>query len=185
MQRQISIYIEELENFSQIRVGNAGDLEQFFDLLDIAMINLKESNQDQELGNGTLYTILQRKLPQSMLANYHRWVYDNNVTQSVATLRQWVILESEFQTVASETVHGVTGKMSDAHHQGKDKEIQELSSEIAGIIAPRRRSAVRLVEQIITFGHVRYLNRRVFLISGTSLNVVNFVSAVWRKDIPV
>ena len=78
------------------------------------MINLKESNQDQELGNGTLYTILQRKLQQSMLANYHRWVYDNNVTQSVATLRQWVILEFEFQTVASETVHGVTGKMSDA-----------------------------------------------------------------------
>ena len=36
------------------------------------------------------------------------------MTQSVATLRQWVILESEFQTVASETVHGVTGKMSDA-----------------------------------------------------------------------
>ena len=114
MPRQISIYIEELENFRQIRVGNAKDLEQFSDLLDIAMINLKESSQDQELGNGTLYTILQRKLPQSMLANYHRWVYDNNVTQSVATLRQWVILESEFQTVASETVHGVTGKMSDA-----------------------------------------------------------------------
>ena len=114
MRRQISIYIEELENFRQIRVGNAKDLEQFSDLLDIAMINLKESSQDQELGNGTLYTILQRKLPQSMLANYHRWVYDNNVTQSVATLRQWVILESEFQTVASETVHGVTGKMSDA-----------------------------------------------------------------------
>ena len=114
MRRQISIYIEELENFRQIRVGNAKDLEQFSDLLDIAMINLKESNQDQELGNGTLYTILQRKLPQSMLANYHRWVYDNNVTQSVATLRQWVILGSEFQTVAFETVHGVTGKMSDA-----------------------------------------------------------------------
>ena len=101
MRRQISIYIEELENFRQIRVGNAKDLEQFSDLLDIAMINLKESNQDQELGNGTLYTILQRKLPQSMLANYQRWVYDNNVTHSVATLRQWVILESEFQTVAS------------------------------------------------------------------------------------
>ena len=114
MRRRISIYIEELENFRQIWVGNAKDLEQFSDLLDIAMINLKESNQDQVLGSGTLYTILQRKLPQSILANYHRWVYDNNLTQSVATLRQWVILESEFQTVASETVHGVTGKMSDA-----------------------------------------------------------------------
>ena len=187
MRRQISIYIEELENFRQIRVGNAKDLEQFSDLLDIAMINLKESSQDQELGNGTLYTILQRKLPQSMLANYHRWVYDNNVTQSVATLRQWVILESEFQTVASETVHGVTGKMSDAQTT-PPKQGQRNTRTFFGDSRhnrTKRRSAVRFVEQIIRFGHVRYLNRRVFLISGTSLNVVNFVSAVWRKDIPV
>ena len=52
-------------------------------------------------------------------------------------------------------------------------------------MTPRRRSAVRLVEQIIAFGHVRYLNRRVFLIIGTSLKVVNFGSAVWRRDIPL
>ena len=50
------------------------------------MINLKESNQDKEIGNGTLYTILQWKALQSMPANYHCWVYDNNVTQSIATL---------------------------------------------------------------------------------------------------
>ena len=41
MRRQIAIYMEELENFRQIRNGNAKDLEQFADLLDIAIINLK------------------------------------------------------------------------------------------------------------------------------------------------
>ena len=110
--RQIAIYIEELENFRQIRMGNAKDLEQFADLLDIAIINLQESNQHHELGNGSLYTRLQRKLPQAMVANFHRWIYDNKLTQSVTTLRKWVILESEFQTVASETVHGVTDQVS-------------------------------------------------------------------------
>ena len=114
MRRQIAIYMEKLENFRQIRNGNAKDLEQFADLLDIAIINLRETDQHHELGSGSLYSILQRKLPQSMLTSYHRWVFDNNVTQSVVTLRKWVIQESEFLTVASETVYGVAGRASDA-----------------------------------------------------------------------
>ena len=85
IRRQIAIYVEDLENFRQIRTGNAKDLEQFADLLDIAIINLKETNQHHELGNDSLYTKLQRKLPQSLLANYHRWVFENNVPESVAT----------------------------------------------------------------------------------------------------
>ena len=38
--RQIAIYLDELERFQQIRLGNARDLEQYADLLDVAMINL-------------------------------------------------------------------------------------------------------------------------------------------------
>ena len=34
------------------------------------------------------------------------------MSESVLTLRTWVIQESEFQTVASETMHGLTGKAS-------------------------------------------------------------------------
>ena len=72
--RQIAMYIEELEQFKQIRSGNARDLDKFADLLDIAIINLKETNQTQELGDGSLYAKLQRKLPEVMLARYHRWI---------------------------------------------------------------------------------------------------------------
>ena len=106
MRRQIAIYVMDLENFRQIRAGNAKDLEQFADLLYIAIINLKETTQHYELGNGSLYKKLQRKLPQSLLASYHRLVFENNVPESVATIRNWVIQESE-------TVHGVTGRVSD------------------------------------------------------------------------
>ena len=42
--RQIAMYIEELEQFKQIKSGNARDLDKFADLLDIAIINLKEAN---------------------------------------------------------------------------------------------------------------------------------------------
>ena len=111
--RQIAIYLEDLENFKPIRPGYATELEQFADLLDIAIINLQETDQHHELGSGSLYKELQRKLPQSMLASYHRWICENNVSESVTTLRKWVLQESEFQTVASETVHGVTGRSTD------------------------------------------------------------------------
>ena len=115
--RQIAIYLEDLENFRQIRLGNARDLENFADLLDIAIINLKEAGLHHELQDGSLYTKLQRKLPESLLARYHRWVFENSATGSVLTLRTWVIQESEFQTVATETVHGLTGQSSNQASQ--------------------------------------------------------------------
>ena len=110
MRRQISIYLEDLEHFRQIRPGNAKDIEQFADLLDLAIINLKEAGQHVELGNGSLYNKLQRKLPEAMLARYDSWVFENSHPESMTTLRTWVIQESEFLTIASETVRGLTSK---------------------------------------------------------------------------
>ena len=104
--RQVLIYFEDLGNFPQICDGNAKDLEQFADLLDSAVISLHEAGKHAELGDGFLYITLQRKLPQSMLASYHRWVYENNISESVITLKTWVVQESEFQTIANETIHG-------------------------------------------------------------------------------
>ena len=110
--RQIAIYLEELEQFRQIRHGNARDIEEFADLLDIAMINLKEAGQDYELRDGSLYTKLQRKLPETMLTQYHRWIFENHKDESVMTLWTWVLQEAEFRIIASETVHGFTGRMA-------------------------------------------------------------------------
>ena len=89
--RQVLIYFADLGNFPQIRDGNAKDLEHFADLLDRAVISLHEAGKHTELGDGFLYITLQRKLPQSMLASYHRWVYENNISESVITLKTWVV----------------------------------------------------------------------------------------------
>ena len=43
--RQIAMFIEELEQFKQIRSGNARDLDKFADLLDIAIINLMKQTK--------------------------------------------------------------------------------------------------------------------------------------------
>ena len=107
--RQVAIYLEDLEKFPQIRPGNAHDSEQFADLLEIAIMNLNETGYYYELGNGFLYGKLRSKLTESMLAKYHRWVFETQTPESVVALKAWVFHESEFQTIASEIVHGITG----------------------------------------------------------------------------
>ena len=105
--RQIALYLEELEQFRQIRPGNARDIEEFADLLDVAVINLREAGQLHELGDGSLYTKLQRKLPSDILARYHRWIFENSKEESAIALRTRILQEAEFQTIALETVHGL------------------------------------------------------------------------------
>ena len=95
---QIAIYLKDLENIRQIRPGHTKDLEQFADLLEITVMKLKEAGQHNELGNGSLYRKLQQKLPESMLARYHRWIFKSRTTESVVVLKTWVFQESQFQT---------------------------------------------------------------------------------------
>ena len=84
------------------------EIERLADLLDITIVNLKEIGRVEELRNGSLYQKIQRKLPEQMLARYHPWVFQNRKQKSVETLRYWVIQEAEFQTIAAETIRGLT-----------------------------------------------------------------------------
>ena len=104
--RQIAIYLEDLENFRQIRLGSARDLENFADLLDIAIINLKEAGLHHELQDGSLYTKLQRKLPESLLARYNRWVFENSASESVLTLRTWEYRNLNFRQLLQRLCSG-------------------------------------------------------------------------------
>ena len=47
-----------------------------------------------------------------MLSRYHCWVFENRKQESDETLRYWVIQEAEFQTIAAETIRGLTLKDS-------------------------------------------------------------------------
>ena len=52
--RQNAIRLEELANFKLLRPDNSKDLEDFADLLDIAVINLKQAGRSAELGDVSL-----------------------------------------------------------------------------------------------------------------------------------
>ena len=107
--RQIALHLEELENFKPLHHGLAKDLERLADLLDVTVVNLKEAGRHDELGNGSLYLSLCKKLTEAMLlVQYHRCIYENGRWQSVETLREFIIQEAEFQTVASETIQGLS-----------------------------------------------------------------------------
>ncbi|CAC5373862.1 unnamed protein product [Mytilus coruscus] len=51
-------------------------------------------------------------MTESMLSRYHRWIFESGKTESVECLREWILQESEFQTIASETIHGLSTNTS-------------------------------------------------------------------------
>lgn len=122
--RRIALYTEELEQFKPIRHGNAKDVEKFSDLLDVAVLNLEACRRYEELGTGSLYVKLQRKMTEAMLTNYHRWIYENDKFESVVQLRDWLNKEAEFQVIAAETIKGIINKGHDAE---KNKETRNRS----------------------------------------------------------
>ena len=100
--RKIALCLEQLERFKPMQDENPRE-EKITDILDMVIVNLEE-----ELGNGVLYITLQKKLSESLLVRYHRWVFENRKIESVLTLRDWMLQEVEFLTTASETIHGCT-----------------------------------------------------------------------------
>ncbi|CAB4021266.1 Hypothetical predicted protein, partial [Paramuricea clavata] len=104
--RKIALYLEQLERLKPMQDENPKELEKIADILDIVIVNLKEADRDEELGNGVLYVTLQKKLTEPLLVRYHRWIYENRRIESVLSLRDWMLQEVEFLTTASETIHG-------------------------------------------------------------------------------
>ena len=90
------------------RIRNARDLERLADLLHVTEVYMKEAGRHEELGSGSLHLSLCKKLTEAILAHYHWWIHENGCCRSVETLRGFIIQEAEFQTVASETIHGLS-----------------------------------------------------------------------------
>ena len=70
--QQVLIYFEDLNSLKFFCDENAKDLEQFAYLLYSAVISLHEAGKHNELRDSFLYIPLQRKLPQPIMASYHR-----------------------------------------------------------------------------------------------------------------
>ena len=69
--REIATHLEDLDNFRPVRDGCSNDIEKFADLLDVLVVNLLEAGHHEELGNGSLYVKLLKKLPETLLTQYN------------------------------------------------------------------------------------------------------------------
>ncbi|KAK6167830.1 hypothetical protein SNE40_021768 [Patella caerulea] len=116
--RKVTIQLEELDKFRPMSDNNPKEFEKIADLLDVVVINLKEADRTEELGNGSLYAKLRKKMTEKLLAQYQRWIFERGKEESVEALREWVFQESEFQTIAQETVRGVANK-NDSKRENK------------------------------------------------------------------
>ena len=104
--RKMALHLEQLESIKFVLPGSAKDVKKFANLLDILVVNIKDVNHHEELGKGTLYITLSRKLNDSTPAQYQQWVFENGRWESVETLKEFVIQEAKFQTVALEKIRG-------------------------------------------------------------------------------
>ena len=104
VRRKIAINLEELDQFCPIHSGNVRDVEKLTDLLANIVTNLTEVGKEKELGNGCLYIKVQKKMTESILADCRRWLFDKSKLETVQSLRQWLIRETEFLAIAAETM---------------------------------------------------------------------------------
>ena len=107
--RQVAVYLDQIEAFPVLKQPKASELQRFADLLDVTVVNLKDSGRAYELQESTLYCKLQTKLSASMLTNYNRWCHVNSRPAHVESLLEWVNLEAEFTMNAVETIEGISG----------------------------------------------------------------------------
>ena len=110
--RQIAIRLEELDQFKPIRPGFPKDVEKLADLLEVVVVTMKDAGRQEELGDGTLYMKIQKKLTEEMLTRYRRWSYEMQEPDSVEALKKWLLRESDYQNQAAETLRGLSDRSS-------------------------------------------------------------------------
>ena len=111
--RLIKRYLDELRQFRPIKTDSVKELEKFADLLDIATANMEASGLEGELGSGMTYAICLSKLSETLAASYHECVSSRGDSESVRTLRDWIVQQVEFRSMAMEDVNGLQGKSSE------------------------------------------------------------------------
>jgi hypothetical protein len=105
--RQVQSHLDELKKLKPLEENNPKELEKFADILERAVITLKENGRESDLESGTLRTIILGKIPERLLAQYYRWVKENHYKDSLDKLKEWVAEEAEYQMQASEIKNGI------------------------------------------------------------------------------
>ncbi len=139
--RQIELQFQSLTEFKPVRPNSPRDLEQFADLLDVATVNIKEFGLEAELQSRLFYSLLLKKLPERMVADFTRWLEEKRLDKTIENLRQWVIKESEIRVAAYEAVRGVDHSPAEDARQKPARQTTFLTTSQQGSFDRRKRSS--------------------------------------------
>ncbi len=106
--RRVRIRLEDVENFKQVKDNNEKDLQSLAELLDVLIVNLSEAGDEQELQSTTLYLRVQQKLTKTLICRYEQWIDENNETEGLESLSEFIDRQAEYLTKASEVVQGIS-----------------------------------------------------------------------------
>ena len=108
---QLENYLKEIKKIRPLQEGNIQELEKFADILVSTVITLREHNRESELEPGSLlFSLVVEKIPNTMLSRYFRWAFESHRLESLQTLRDWMVGESEYQIKATESTEGLGAK---------------------------------------------------------------------------
>ena len=106
-------YLDQLEQAPLIRSNDIHALEKFVGLIRITVVKLQAERRDGELEDGTLHSLLVKKLTNRQLENYSRWLNERARQKSVIAFRDWLKDEVIFQIEAAEMANGIELKPVD------------------------------------------------------------------------
>lgn len=85
--RQLRVYMDQLEKMPQLRNNDVQGFEKFADLVKINVVKLKAEERNGELGEGTLHSLLEKKLVEARVQGYSRWLQEQGQERSVLSLK--------------------------------------------------------------------------------------------------
>ena len=94
--RKSAVIFDKLECIKLVQYGNAKQLEDFADALDISITKLKAAGREEELGDGHLFSRLQRKLDERLLSHdmpCENRINSEDMLQEHSFVDMWMCLE--------------------------------------------------------------------------------------------
>lgn len=120
--RQLQAYMDQLEKMPKMGNNDIQGFEKFADLIRITVVKLRAEGRDGELGEGTLHSLLVKKLAEVQVQGYSRWLQKQSRERSVVSLRDWLKEEVHIRVEAKEMAHGlsVTEKSDGWQHSNRN-----------------------------------------------------------------
>lgn len=123
--RELRAYLDDLEKMPPLRSNDVKGFERFADLVRITVVKLQAERKQGELGDGTLHSLLAKKMSDQQLEKYTRWMSEHHRERSVLSLRDWLKEEVAIRVEAIEMAHGVRAKNVDTSNFSRAPRQQE------------------------------------------------------------